>query len=227
MLSITLLIIYPWLQLRRVTIEVEKLSDHAVRIWFDSKHTHATRALGCRTIRLATSPARETHSFAVIPERSSLHYSVIVSRAGDFTKAIIKNPPKQIWVKGMPTWGVLRFASLFDPVVIIATGSGIGPCLGLFNDCSDLPCRILWSARAPLRTYGQAVINMVERADRNAIIVDTEVDGHPDMLQSTYELYVKSAAEAVFIISNPKLTYSLCQGLESRGVPAFGPIWDS
>lgn len=34
-------------------------------------------------------------------------------------------------------------------------------------------------------------------------------------------------AEAVCIISNPALTRKVVYGMMSRGVPAFGAIWDS
>ena len=34
-------------------------------------------------------------------------------------------------------------------------------------------------------------------------------------------------AEAVICISNKKLTWQVVHGLERRGIPAFGAIWDS
>ena len=34
-------------------------------------------------------------------------------------------------------------------------------------------------------------------------------------------------AEAVIVISNKKLTWQVVYGLESRGIPAYGAIWDS
>ena len=47
------------------------------------------------------------------------------------------------------------------------------------------------------------------------------------MVALAYEMYVEMGAEAVFIISNQKLTRKFVYGMESRGVPAYGPIWDS
>jgi hypothetical protein len=34
-------------------------------------------------------------------------------------------------------------------------------------------------------------------------------------------------AEAVIVISNEKLTKKVVYGMETRGVPAYGAIWDS
>jgi hypothetical protein len=34
-------------------------------------------------------------------------------------------------------------------------------------------------------------------------------------------------AEAVICISNKKLTWQVVRGVEERGIPAYGAIWDS
>lgn len=47
------------------------------------------------------------------------------------------------------------------------------------------------------------------------------------MLKLSYELYLESRAEGAVIISNRDLTKIVAFGLEAKGVPAFGPIWDS
>jgi len=47
------------------------------------------------------------------------------------------------------------------------------------------------------------------------------------MVKLTYKLVREFVAEAVVIISNPTLTYKVVYGLNSRGIPAFGAIWDS
>ena len=47
------------------------------------------------------------------------------------------------------------------------------------------------------------------------------------MLRLAYRTYINSAAEAVICISNKTLTWNVVHGLERRGIPAFGPVWDS
>lgn len=223
LLSSTCLVIYPWTRLRLKDVEAEPLSDHAVRL-----HFKGSKAEACQTVRLADIPLKELHSFACIPEPNGANgYSVVVSDAGDWTKRIIRNPPRKIWVRGVPTFGVLRVATLFKPVVVVATGSGIGPCLGLFNGFPSLPCRVLWSAPSPETTFGKDIIDIVYRADPNAVIIDTRKSGRQDMVRLTYELYKEASAEAVLVISNQKLTWKIVYGMETRGVPAYGPIWDS
>jgi hypothetical protein len=47
------------------------------------------------------------------------------------------------------------------------------------------------------------------------------------MVRLTYRLVREFNAEAVCVISNPKLTQKVVYGMVSRGIPAFGAIWDS
>ena len=63
----------------------------------------------------------------------------------------------------------------------------------------------------------------VKRADPEAVIVNTTASGRPNLIKLTYELYISSGAEAVFIISNPRVTRRVVYALESRGVPIFAP----
>lgn len=219
----SLCVAYPWIRLRRRAVRVESLSNHAVRLHFDHARPH-----GCTAIRISDKPLSETHAFAVIPasDKGTKSYSIIVSDAGDWTSRIIQNPPQRLWVRGAPQYGVLRVAVMFKPAVLVATGSGIGPCLGLFSEMPNLPVRVVWSASDPEQTYKQGIVDSVLNFDPEAIIIDTAKVGRTDMVRTSYKVCKEVKAEAVIIISNPRLTRSTIRGLERRGVPAFGPIWD-
>lgn len=156
-------------------------------------------------------------------------YSILVSRAGDFTGNLIAHPPTHIYTRGAPTRGVLHVAHLFRPLVLVATGSGIGPCLSLLQVHPDLPLRVVWSARAPLQTYGREVVDAVLRADDRAVVVDTQRLGKPgvDLGAVSWAVAAEMGAEAVVIISNPVTTRKVVFALEARGMPAFGAIFDS
>lgn len=224
LMLVTVSLILPWLRLRRVPVRVELLSNHASR-W----HFQYTNVELCSASRMTDRPLKEWHSFAGIPERDGNGFSVIVSNAGDWTKRMIQNPPTEIWVRGIPTRGVLHIAPIFKKLVLVATGSGIGPVLSLLS-ARDLPCRVLWSARDPIHTYAKNIIDEIFVADPNALIYDTksmDPSDRPDLLRLAYKLYRDSDAEAVFVVSNHKVTEKLVYDLESRGVPAFAPIFDS
>ncbi|ETN44250.1 uncharacterized protein HMPREF1541_10801 [Cyphellophora europaea CBS 101466] len=220
---ITICLIAPWLNLRKVPVRSEKLSNHAVRLHF----TYANVPL-CSAPRLTDKPLREWHAFASIPEESGKGFSVLVSKAGNWTGAIIENPPSYLWKRGWLTRGVLNVAPIFKSMVLVATGSGIGPVLSLLQAKRKLGfIRLLWSTKDPIKTYGQRVMDNVMAADPNAVIINTSVDRRPNLLELAHGMYVDSQAEAVFVISNPRVTRKTVYGLESRGVPTFAPIFDS
>lgn len=226
----TLSIALTWMHIRRVPVTVEPLSKHAVRLHFD----FASPAPGC-AVRISDSPLREWHAFATItdPESSKNKrgFSIIVSRAGDWTGRLIENPLAvtkggTIWTRGTPAAGVLRMAPLFRKIVLVATGSGIGPCLPVLL-AREVPCRVFWSAPNHEATFGREIVDSVCASDPEAVVWNTKERGRPDLALEAYKLYRSSGAECVCVISNAKVTAKLIYDLEKRGIPAFGPILDS
>lgn len=220
---ITCCIVYPWTRLRRREVKVDQLSKHAARLHFNYRTMETS--LG---VRITDAPLKETHAFATIPNYDNKPgFSCIVSNAGDWTKKIINNPPKKIWVKGAPTLGVIRVALMFKKILVITTGSGIGPCLSILQAKPDYPMRVLWSAKCPGDTYGPEVMSSVFRADPDAIVVDTEKTGRGRLHALAYSMFLESGAEAAVVISNPVVTKKVVYALETRGIPVFGAIFDS
>ncbi|TEA11422.1 Adenylate-forming reductase [Colletotrichum sidae] len=219
----TLSIALPWMRLRRVKVVPEPLSKHAVRLHFDFCTPGPCTSRG---VRITDRPMVEWHAFAAIPEPSGKGFSIVVSKAGDWTKRIIENPPTSIWTRGTPASGVLAVAPLFKKMVLVATGSGIGPCLPVLME-RRVPARVVWSTKNPLKTYGRGVMDTILAADPDALIWDSDERGRPDLVQLAYNVYRESGAECFAIISNGPTTNKFVYRMESRGIPAFGPIWDS
>lgn len=228
-IAITIMLILPWLRLRKLYFKPVKLSSHLTQLHF--KYNKVLPA--CVGIGLSRDPLFENHKFATIPNfNKEPGFSVIIANAGDWTKKIIDDPPAYLWTRGIPTLGVARGAKLFTRIVLVATGSGIGPLMSFFNVHPEWDMRIVWSVRDPIGSYGQNVLASVLRADPKAIIINTRKAGmkDPDMpsLQSvTYGAYRDTGAEAVVVISNPKVTKDIIYDLEKREVPAYGAIFDS
>lgn len=214
-------IISPWLRLRRVQVNALVLSDHAIRLDF----TYKTAGVGS-AVRLSDRPLKEWHAFAAFSKPNARGFSVVVSNAGDWTRKQIQSPPSRLWVRGVPTSGVLRVSMLFKKIVLVATGSGIGPCLSVIYS-GQVACRVLWSTPHPQETFGHEIIQAVLDADPFAVIHNTRLLGKPDMVALTHQLYLESGAEAVVVISNSGVTKRVVYGMESRGIPTYGPIWDS
>jgi hypothetical protein len=215
--------IWPWLLLRRVPVRHTRPSSHAVILRLDHG---VTPAVGT-TRPISRHPLVGWHHFANVPAApGTMGYRMLVSRAGDWTSAFVDEPPSHVWVRGLPTVGVANVRKLFTKVVLVATGSGIGPMLGHLLDTS-VPSRLVWVTKNPRRTYGHALVDEVEAAQPDATIWDTGALGKPDVLRLAYAAYVDSGAEAVVCVANRTVTWQVVHGLERRGIPAFGPIWDS
>ncbi|KAF9692390.1 hypothetical protein EKO04_009613 [Ascochyta lentis] len=223
----TAAIIFPWLHLRRVPVRCEVLSKHAARLYFE----YTTPTVGT-AVRLAERPLVDWHGFATITnpkthqQTKAVGFSLIVSRAGDFTGRTIERAPAHLWVRGIPTCGVLRIATLFKSVVLVATGSGIGPCLAVIL-AKKVPARILWTAPNPEETFGKEIVDSVLDTDPDAVIHNTRTMGKPDMSLMAYKMWKESGAEAVCIISKKKFTTKVVYDLEARGIPTYGAIFDS
>ena len=111
----------------------------------------------------------EWHSFAAIAEPGKKAFSVVVSRAGDWTIKMISNPPTEIWKRGIPTYGVMHIAKMFNRIVLVATGSGIGPCApAIFR--REVAIRLLWTAPNVRETFGDKLVEQIVDANPEAVI---------------------------------------------------------
>ncbi|KAM0480149.1 hypothetical protein ACHAP7_005364 [Fusarium lateritium] len=217
----TCCVVSTWLNCRKVEVESERLSSHALRMYFDYGNPQPGT-----TIRLSSRPLLEWHAFATVNDPKASGFSVVISNAGDWTKKVVNDPPRHVWVRRTPTCGVLRIAPMFKSIVLVATGSGIAPCLPVIL-AQQTRITLFWSTRDPLETYGPNIASIILGMGENAHIHNTSTMGRPNTLPTVLDLYKKTDGEAVVVISNPKLTIDLVLDLEALGVPAFGPIWDS
>ncbi|WP_329339504.1 hypothetical protein OG866_30045 [Streptomyces sp. NBC_00663] len=219
---VTFSVALPWLRLRKVAVRLERPSPHVVLARFD----HGETPFAGSSTTISRSPLKEWHSFANVPAPGEPGFRLTISRAGDWTGAFIDDLPERVWVKGITTAGVANIETLFTKVVYVATGSGIGPCLPHLL-AAQVPSRLVWATRDPRTTYGDALVDEILAVQPHALVWDTSRHGKPDMVRLAYEAYRDFGAEAVICISNKKLTWQVVHGLEERGIPAYGAIWDS
>ena len=220
---VTLSIAAPWLRLRRVPVTIERPSGHAAIVTFAGGRAPAVAS----AVGISRSPLREWHAFATVTTPGRDGFRLLVSRAGDWTGRFVDDPPSHLWVRGVPTAAPMaRVEVLYERVVYVATGSGIGPVLGQIL-AGRVDARLVWSARSPRATYGDALVDEVEAAHPHALIWDTTERGKPDLLALARDTSRDFGAEAVFVVSNQPTTRRIVHGLERLGIPAFGPIWDS
>lgn len=221
LLLVTISIALPWLRLKKVPVKIAKPSDHAVLAQFD----YGVTPFEGSSTTISRSPLTEWHPFANISAPGEDGFRLAISRVGDWTGQFIDEVPSHVWVKGIPTAGVGNIEKLFKRVIWVATGSGIGPCLPHLLT-GKIPAKLVWSTRNPRKTYGP-LVDEILAVQPEAVIWDTDENGRPDLVKLAYKVYKAFDAEAVIVISNKKLTWQVVYGMESRGIPAYGAIWDS
>jgi hypothetical protein len=212
----------PWLQLRHIPVSVVTPSDHVALVTLD----RGRRVRPGTASRIARRPLGEWHAFADMPSPDADASRMAVSRVGDWTARFIADRPESVWVRGVPTAGVVSVARLFHRVVWVATGSGIAPCLPQLL-CDPTPARLVWVTRNPERTYGPELVGEILAAQPDTLLYDTDAYGQPDLAGLAYRVCRETGAEAVICISNRKTTLRLVAQLRQRGMTAIGPVWDS
>ncbi|MEV0941547.1 hypothetical protein AB0I90_14345 [Micromonospora wenchangensis] len=219
---LTVSIALPWLRLRRVPVVVQRPSSHVALVHFD----HGVTPFPGSSTAVSRSPLWEWHSFANVPAPGRSGFRLTVSRAGDWTGQFVDDPPRRLWVKGISTAGVANIETLFRRVLYVATGSGIGPVLPHLL-AGQVPAHLVWVARRHRETFGDDLVDEILAHQPDALLWDTARDGKPDMLRLAWQACRRYDAEAVICISNRPLTWQVVRGMEERGVPAYGAIWDS
>ncbi|KAG6832066.1 hypothetical protein H0H92_005488 [Tricholoma furcatifolium] len=120
-------------------------------------------------IRVSDHPLAEWHNFPALPEPGKPGFSIVVHRGGEWAKKQIAHPASSIWVRGIPVFGIIRIASMFRRLVVVATSSGIGPCIPILLE-QKIPIRLLWISFNVRDTFGDKLVDAVVRASPQAII---------------------------------------------------------
>ena len=181
--------------------------------------------------RISVNPWGEWHPFALIsPPRDkrdpeSKSHMIVMAKAGDWTAARMDAPPDTLWIRRIKAPGFMYTTRMWKRIVCFATGAGIAPVLPVVLQGSAEFIHAVWVVRNP-RNYGEEVWAAVEQSAK-VWVHDVGLHGHLDPIQLALQACDKVDAEAVFVISNLKITFQMVRGLRAAGVRAFGAIWDS
>lgn len=219
--AITLLILLPWLTVRRVPVNVSSPSGHAAIIKFENGVKAGI--LG----RISPSPLSEWHAFGIISDGKTEHM-MLAGAVGDFTKSLVANPPRHLWVRQVHFAGLPYLANVYERVLLVATGSGICVFLSLLLQ----PCRcsvsLVWVAKGIEENFGREIKEMVSGFSKEKVMVyDTALVGRPNMSEISVEAAKRCGAQVVIVTSNPQGSRDVVKACKAAGIPAFGPIWDS
>ncbi|KAJ8531539.1 hypothetical protein K7X08_026973 [Anisodus acutangulus] len=220
-LAITVLIVVPWLTVKRVPVKITSPSGHASIIKFEGGIKAGI--LG----RISPSPFSEWHAFGIISDGKKEHM-ILAGAVGDFTKSLVANPPSHLWVRQVHFVGLPYLVNMYDRVLVVATGSGICVFLSfLLQPCSANVC-LLWVTKGVEQNFGKEIKEMISGHPKEKVIIhDTALLGRPNVSEISVEAAKKWRAEVVIVTSNPEGSRDVVNACKKSGIPAFGPIWDS
>ncbi|KAF8411029.1 hypothetical protein HHK36_003568 [Tetracentron sinense] len=220
-LAISIVIILPWMTVRRVPVKASAPSGHASIMKFEGGVEAGI--LG----RISPSPFSEWHAFGIISDGKKEHM-MLAGAVGDFTKSLVSDPPSHLWVRGVHFAGLPYLVNMYERVVLVATGSGICVFLSfLLQPCSAQVC-LVWVAKGVEQNFGKEIKEMVSGFPKEKVIVhDTAISGRPNVAEMSVDAAKKWNAQVVIVTSNPEGSRDVVDKCKAAGIPAFGPIWDS
>jgi hypothetical protein len=224
----TFFIILPWLRIRRVAVSARIISSREVKLSFPYRNMPYTS-----TARFSLAPVMEWHAFATVPAPDGKTADIIISAAGDWTKNIMAHPPEKIWIRTPAAANFLAFAPVFNSLLLVATGAGIGPMLSLLSSPAirkmrdeGKQVRVMWCVFDPNALHWAFVQKVIRDVDPLPKIFDSR-NGRPDMAFEARVMAQVSGIEAVMVVSNPKVTNEVVREVKAHGGAAYGAVFDS
>ncbi|KAF2439253.1 hypothetical protein P171DRAFT_397655 [Karstenula rhodostoma CBS 690.94] len=218
----TVFVLIPWVTLRQVPVEVEIPSPKVAILRFQRGMQQGL--LG----RISRTSIMEYHAFGIISEgRASPHHYMICGVQGDFTRALVANPPKTVWTRELKFAGVGNASAMFRRGIRVCTGTGIGAAL---STCIQSPnWFLIWIGSDQERTFGPTIAGLIHDnipPDRMILWDSKKRGGRPDTMELLKDTWKAFGAEVIFITSNMQGNDEMMQGCRAAGLHAFGTLWD-
>jgi hypothetical protein len=81
----------------------------------------------------------------------------------------------------------MNIVPLFRRLVVVATGSGIGPCTPAILE-KRVPMKVLWTAPSVRGTFGDKLVDQILSAAPDAVIYGDALFFHPVPTQTAHSL---------------------------------------
>ncbi|KAJ3800266.1 hypothetical protein GGU11DRAFT_420108 [Lentinula aff. detonsa] len=220
-IMMTFLILWPWLTIRSVKVDVEIPSPKVAVLRFERGMQQGLLA------RISRSSIMEYHAFGIISEGvNAKHHYLICGVQGDFTKGLIQNPPTHIWTRQLKFAGVSNTSTLYKRGIRVCTGTGLGAAL---STCLQSPnWYLIWIGSDQEKTFGPTIAGLIHNNLEGRVTLwdSKQRGGRPDTMKLIKEVYASWNAEIVFITSNWIGNKEMMEGCKEAGIPAFGTLWD-
>ena len=174
--------------------------------------------------RISRGMLSEWHVFGCFGESASeSHHFMICSAVGDFTKALVEDPPASLYTRLIKFPGFSYCHRMYSSGIAICTGAAIGVFISLFSNQGLTNFSLIWVGSKFEDTYGRKVMDLLNKGcpGDKLTLYDTSVHGRPDIVALASDAYHSKGAEVVFCVSNLVGTQALVQGVPAQGHPSF------
>ncbi|TFK67219.1 hypothetical protein BDN72DRAFT_799283 [Pluteus cervinus] len=220
-LGMMVFVMLPWFTLRKVNVDVHLASPRVSILRLERGMQQGLLA------RISQSPLMEYHTFGIISEgiESKEHY-LLIGVQGDFTRDLVKNPPRHLWTRELKFAGASNTSTLYRRGIQVCIGTGIGPALSTCLQSTDW--YLIWIGSAQEKTFGPIIWALVHKLGPERVTLwDSKARrGRPDVVKLIEDAYAFWNAEVVFIHSNYPRDQEMTEGCKVAGIPAFGCHWD-
>ncbi|PIA30511.1 hypothetical protein AQUCO_05500057v1 [Aquilegia coerulea] len=175
--AINLLIILPWMTVRRVPVTVSAPSGHASIIKFDGGVKAGL--LG----RISPSPLSEWHAFGIISYGKKDHM-MLAGAVGDFTRSLVSNPPSHLWVRQVHFAGLPYLVNMYERVLLVATGSGICVFLSFLLQPCSTDVIVHDTAVLGRPKVSNMTVEAAKRWNAEVVIVTSNPEGSRDVVDA-------------------------------------------
>lgn len=112
-------------------------------------------------------------------------------------------------------------------VFVLTTGAGIAPLIPYVvnTDYLQIAISLVWVARDHANNYPKFLVDILDPIS-NVVLYDTTKMPRPNLCTLTVEKAREFDAEAVFIVSNPKMAYHVSNYVIKHGIPVFASNFD-
>lgn len=218
---LTVLVVLPWLSVRRVRVEFTTPSNHAALIRFPGPVRAGYLS------RISDKPLGDWHAFGIMSDNRFTH-TLLAGAVGDFTKRILADKPEYLYTRSVKFAALPYLVHMYRRVLLVATGSGLCPFMSFLLQPTRPEVHVIWVGKNLRGNFGDEIMASVDAfPPERRTVFDTAVQPRPNMLELTIATARARHIEIVIVTSNPVGTRDIVNGCRKAGVAAFGPIWDS
>lgn len=235
--AIVIMLISPWINLKKISPKLVHVAPHVIGINIKGKPSFGTYS----KISLGNG---HYHPFgdSMINFDDMNNRTLYLTPAGDRTSKIVNKANegefllKECTIKKHRNKGFMYHHDLYNHILIVVTGGGIAPIIPCLVLNKKTKIDVLWIGRSQEKEFTslllEKLLTKISHKEIGIHIIDTTKEQLKKFKNENYvalalEAYEHYKPEAVFVMSNQKLTIDMLYAFKEKKVRTYGATFDS